>query len=274
MDGTNEAHVKRLNGKTVAITGAAQKVGKALAELLAGDYGCTVFALDSAPPAEGWSIPGGAGKIHFVECDICDEPAWPKVTETMAAMTSHIDMLINAGSVSHPFAKFTALTIEECRKSIKPNLFGVLFGIHALFPLIAKSVSPGIVNISDSTSMLPLPGFASHSASQSALNAFTESLQGELSGNMVRVTLVITPQELLSEDGDRHAAEKRHAKYAKKIAVALNRGKKRIVIGSDPRVMGLIHRISPSLAARFIAWEFRTSKRAKFISLFADERKK
>lgn len=92
-----------LGGKTYAITGASNGMGKHLAEKLA-ERGASVFMLNrtsahsSTAFEEVKKIAKNADAVHLVDCDLCDFASVRSAANSVKAITNQLDGLIcNAG---------------------------------------------------------------------------------------------------------------------------------------------------------------------------------
>jgi short-subunit dehydrogenase len=112
-------------------------------------------------------------------------------------------------------------------------------------------------------SYAPVPGQTLYGATKAALNLLSEGLRSELTGTNVHLTVVypgaigtnIAANSGLSMEGmdtesTRTVVDPKDA--GEQIVVAIEKNKKRILIGQDASFMWLLNRLSPDLAARTI----------------------
>ena len=101
-----------------------------------------------------------------------------------------VDALVNNAGVGL-LGVFEGTPMAAVRGTFETNLFGAMAVTQAFLPQFRHRKTGVIVNVSSSTTLLPLPMVAAYTASKAAINAFTESLALELEPFNVRVRLRI-----------------------------------------------------------------------------------
>ncbi|HWR11892.1 MAG TPA: SDR family NAD(P)-dependent oxidoreductase [Rectinemataceae bacterium] len=142
----------RFMGKVAVITGAAQGIGRQIANDMA-DEGATVIISDinkTDIDATVQEIVAKGGKAFPYLCDISNREQIDKLVETIVATHSRLDILVNNAGILIP------ATIEETSdqlidKTIDINLKGVLWAIRAVTPHMKKAGYGRIVNIASIT---------------------------------------------------------------------------------------------------------------------------
>lgn len=115
--------------------------------------------------------------------DVTDPAALQAAAERIQQETSTLDILINNAGVFFPSTNLTELRRESLTQSFAVNSIAPLLLSQQLLPLLQKSASPRIVNITAPTRPLSqLQGTEHHSymASRYALNALTKMMALEL----------------------------------------------------------------------------------------------
>lgn len=125
------------------VTGAASGIGAAVTRSVA-KAGGKVLALDVNDGA-GRTLADETGAIYR-HCDVTDLDDWLGVTEFLAASQTEFGwptrIHLNAGiQIAPPNAPleeyaFESLTVERYRRMMGVNVDGVVFGLHALLPLL------------------------------------------------------------------------------------------------------------------------------------------
>lgn len=163
---------------TAVVTGGTSGIGAATSIYLA-ELGAKVYALGLKSTL--LEIPSGLN-IEAVEMDVTDEPAVEKFFKGLKSL----DILFNGAGVNLP----NQHEIKSFKKSIDINLNSV-FNISTLArPLLAKSKTGSIVNVS---SMLAIFGNAdgpAYSASKGAIDQVTKSLAIAYAQDGIRVNAV------------------------------------------------------------------------------------
>ena len=128
--------MRRFEGRTAVVSGAAQGIGKAVA-LRLGDEGATVIAVDLNGQGAAVTAKAIGGKSISLQCDIGDPDSVSKLFSAVAGKSGKLDVLVNAAAIV-PFVKWDELTFEEWRRVMRVNLDGLYLTVH-LFNCIGVS---------------------------------------------------------------------------------------------------------------------------------------
>jgi NAD(P)-dependent dehydrogenase (short-subunit alcohol dehydrogenase family) len=178
-------------GLVAVVTGAAQGIGRAIAEELHG-RGARLVLVDCN--AEGVSATAkclrGAGgpAVNFVVTDLAEPAAVAALAAQLAAFEANVDVLINnAGiEIDMPFEKITAQLFDRV---VAVNLRAPLLVSQALAPMFPES-GGAIVNISSIHAEHAFPNAIPYACSKAGLMALTRNLALELAGRRIRVNAV------------------------------------------------------------------------------------
>ena len=135
-----------INSGTALVTGANKGIGKEIArQLLAA--GLTVY-VGSRDAERGLRAVEelGAGARPLV-IDVTDG----KSIAAAAEQVEHLDILVNNAGVSAQGTDITEAGVEEFRQVYETNVFGVVAVTNAFLPLLRRSPTPRIVNVSSET---------------------------------------------------------------------------------------------------------------------------
>ncbi|MCQ3936889.1 MAG: hypothetical protein DPW18_07560 [Chloroflexi bacterium] len=170
---------------TTFITGANRGIGLAFTrEYLA--RGGRVFAACRAPAEAARLHPlktTYGGRLTLVPLDVTDSKSIEAAAEQVQRETDALDLLINNAGVFFPSAGFADLNPESLGQSFAVNSTAPMMVSQKLMPLLQKSASPKIVNITAPTrpiAQLQRTENHSYTASRYALNAMTKMLSLEL----------------------------------------------------------------------------------------------
>ena len=176
--------MKKLEGKSAIITGAAGGIGKATARLFA-EEGASVLATDiQIGRLEEWtkgSSPAVVGFRHDV--GLADD--WKKVVETAVLLFGKIDILVNNAGIFHAGSNVETCSEEEWEKFIRTNLSGAFLGVKAALPFL-KLQGGSIVNVASIAAMVGGNGPA-YSASKGGLRMLTRDMAIEFAPFGIRV---------------------------------------------------------------------------------------
>ena len=137
-----------LKNRTALVTGAAQGIGYAIAEMLAnGGMNIAVVDINADKAARAAAALDGPG-AHAAgfPCDVSDNASIARMTADVAAAFGGIDVVVNSACIMSA-TKIPDLTREEWDKTLAVNLTGTFFIIQSALPYLKKSPAGRIINI-------------------------------------------------------------------------------------------------------------------------------
>lgn len=199
-----------LEGRVVLITGAARRVGAAIARRLHQSGAKVALHYRTAQgEAEALARDLNAQRSDsaiLIQADLRDTPALPRLVSDVLAHTGRLDVLVNNASSFFP----TPLgQIDEAAWDdlVGSNFKAPLFLSQACAPALRRSQG-AIVNITDIHAERPLAGYPLYSAAKGALLTLTRALAIELAPG-IRVNAVAPGAILWPEDGQFPGPERR-----------------------------------------------------------------
>ena len=193
-----------MQGSAVLVTGAARRIGAAIARALhAAGARVVLHCRSSRAEAEKLAAELNgtrAGSCAIVQADLLEVAALPRLAEDAARAFGRLDGLVNNASSFHatPFGTITPAQWEDL---VGSNLRAPLFLAQAAAAHLRRSRG-AIVNIVDIHAERPLEDFVVYSIAKSGLAGLTRSLALEL-GPDVRVNGV-APGAILWPDRGEH----------------------------------------------------------------------
>lgn len=181
------------DSKIAVVTGGNKGVGYGACRLLAEAGVCVV--LTARDEARGKKAAGTLQKegldVRFYPLDVTDMESADQLAAYLADEFGRLDILINNAAILND-RSLTALTVDlgTLQKTINTNTFGPLRVCQALVPLLKKSPSGRVVNVSSwfgSMADMHGGGYAAYRISKAALNAFTQILAEDLQGTNITV---------------------------------------------------------------------------------------
>lgn len=181
-----------LENKVCVITGAAQGIGKGIAEQFAAD-GAMVYACDLREGAmEEWTRECGKKndtRIMPMYFDVTDAAAVKNAFMSIFKAEKRIDVLVNNAGVV--FNKKIGMIIrQETELMFRINVIAVIELVQLASRLMARTGGGSIVNIASVTAVLGSPGQSAYSATKGAIISFTKSAAKELAPQGIRVNAV------------------------------------------------------------------------------------
>jgi NAD(P)-dependent dehydrogenase (short-subunit alcohol dehydrogenase family) len=187
------------NEKVALITGANKGLGLEIARQLA-QKGCTVLlgARDLTRGTEAAETLKELGDVRAIEIDYARPDTIPHAAKTIEAEFGRLDILVNNAGIADSADGLPSQTdVAAVERIFATNFIGTLRVTQAMLPLIKKSTSGRIVNMSSNLGSLTFNGdpawkFAQskllgYCASKAALNMLTVQLAYELRDTNIKV---------------------------------------------------------------------------------------
>jgi pteridine reductase len=199
-----------LSGRVALVTGAGRRLGRALAEALAG-RGMTL-ALHHHASGQGAAelrdrILARGGRSACFSADLRDAEAARALAGRVVAEFGRLDVLVNSAAVMHRLG-VEETTPEVWDAVLDLNLRSVFFCTQGAAPAL-RSVRGKVVNLADLSGLEPWPGFAAHSVSKAGVVMLTKvlarSLAPDVTVNAIAPGAVLVPEEYDAEERDRLA---------------------------------------------------------------------
>ena len=184
-----------LDQQVAIVTGAAQGIGRKIAEGLAGEGARVVVADIQAADAAADSLGGIA-----VAADVSDPRACERMAQAAIDAYGRIDILVNNAGIWSSLVPtpFEDLSVEEWRRVFDVNVLGMWLATRAVAPFMREAGRGRIINLASGTPYKGVPMFMHYVASKGAVIAMTRVLAKELGGDNVLVN-TIAPGFTLSD---------------------------------------------------------------------------
>lgn len=253
-------------GSVVVVTGGASGIGRALVAVCCA-RGADVVVLDD-DEAGLEACRHDFPRVEGYRCDVGNYAAVRRAADALRSRFDRLDLLIvNAGiAASGDFGK-TPLPV--LRRVMDVNFWGAVHCCRAFVPELrstAMGSGAAICFVLSALALSAVSGKAGYSASKHAAAALAEALAAELAGSGVSVTSVFpgaTRTDLVARgfavDPVRQEIEARHLakgmspdRVARRAIVAVERGRSRVVVGVDARLIDVLARHSPGMNRRLL----------------------
>lgn len=166
----------KLNGRVAIVTGAAQGIGRAIADKLVGE-GATVAIAD----INGEGIEKVAGEIGAlaVQADISQEADAERIVETVLAEHGKVDALVHAAAII-PFVAWDEVDFAYWRKIISVDLDGTYLIGRAVEKPMREAGYGRIVNIASNAFYAGTPNMGPYLAAKGGVVGLTRAQATEL----------------------------------------------------------------------------------------------
>ena len=168
--------------KTVFITGAAKRIGKAIA-LAFKDLGWNIIIHYNSSKKDADELANKINKdnpdtARTVQGDLDKEADITKILNDIDDIFPSLDLLVNNASTFYP-TPIEEISDDHWEKLIGSNLKGPLFLIQGLKDKL-KASNGSIINITDTNLSKGVPNYSIYSAAKAGLEAITKGLAREL----------------------------------------------------------------------------------------------
>jgi NAD(P)-dependent dehydrogenase (short-subunit alcohol dehydrogenase family) len=182
----------RLSGKRAVITGAAQGIGKAIAEAFAAEGAELLLAdIDGERLTEAAATLGQEGIVIDVARKAEIEQLFARVSERWGGL----DILVNNAGVTHA-AELDDLTEEDFDRVFAINLKSALWATQSAARLMGQGSA--VVNMSSVNAVLAIPNQIPYAVSKAALKQLTNVTALALAPKGIRVN-AIGPGSIMTE---------------------------------------------------------------------------
>lgn len=182
----------RLTGKVAVITGAADGIGRAIAEGMAREAAQVWLGdIDDAKGEAAAAALRAAGhSATYVHCDVAEDADIAGLIGAALAGAGRIDVLVNNAAVAIGGRPVYEMTDAEWHRLIAVNLTSVFRGCkHALPHMIARK-SGSIVNMASAQGHIGLDGWTAYAGAKGAVMAMTRQMAVEFGPHGVRVNSI------------------------------------------------------------------------------------
>ncbi len=249
--------------KVAIVTGAASGLGKALAEGLA-QSGAFVILADVNPEGveeAARAIKRAGHNAEAATVDVTDFEAVKGLVETTVQEHGRLDYLFNNAGILI-FGEARDCSIQDWRSVIDLDLYGVVNGMVAAYPIMAEQGFGHIVNTSSVEGLVPFPVMGSYVASKYGVVGLSNALRAEGAALGVKVSVAcpgyvttkiietskmvkIDRQKILDDVMDSMGITPEEC--VSKILRGVERNKATIVIGWWAKTIWRLQRMSPGL---------------------------
>jgi short-subunit dehydrogenase len=183
-------------GKVVHLTGASSGIGRAASVRLAA-AGATVLLVarseDLLAEVAG-EIEAAGGTAYSYRCDLADLEQVDALVTKVLDRHDHVDVLVNnAGMSIRRKVRHSVDRFHDFERPMQLNYFAAVRLTMGLLPTMVERESGQVVNISSWAALLRPARFSGYAASKAALEAWSDSVQGEVLDDGVVFTNVHMP---------------------------------------------------------------------------------
>jgi short-subunit dehydrogenase len=180
-----------IRDKVVIVTGASDGIGLATARRLAAAGAKVVLSARSQEKLEATAqeLKAQGYEATAIPADMRRQADVDQLIAAAHRQYGQIDVLINNAGQAIA-GDIASLDLEAFRQVIDLNIFGPVYAMQAVVPLMRQNGGGIIVNVSSMVSKMAIPGLSGYASTKSALNMISQTARGELAPENIRVITV------------------------------------------------------------------------------------
>jgi NAD(P)-dependent dehydrogenase (short-subunit alcohol dehydrogenase family) len=176
-----------LDGKVAIITGGANGIGRATAEVFVAEGARVVIAdIDDGAGAEVTGALGDAAA--FEHTDVADRASVRSVVENAVARFGGLHVMVNNAGIASSFRRFMDDDLRDFDRVMQVDLYGVLVGTQEAARRLGTGGS--IINTTSIAGISPGIGLTTYRAAKAAVTHFSRSAAIELAERGIRVNVI------------------------------------------------------------------------------------
>ena len=184
----------KLKNLNALITGGSQGLGKTIAEHFLREGAnvvlCARSGKDLCATRDELAKKFSGQKVLSRTCDVSSEAQVNELVTFALRELGSLDALVLNAGIYGPMGPTESVPLDEWRRAIDINLFGVLLPCRAVIPYFKKAGHGKIVVLSGGGATNPLPNISSYAASKAAVVRLMETLAEELRAFHVDVNAI------------------------------------------------------------------------------------
>jgi NAD(P)-dependent dehydrogenase (short-subunit alcohol dehydrogenase family) len=183
--------MKRLEGKSAVVTGAASGIGRATAKLFA-EHGAKVVAVDRAPEVEATvaDILAQGGTALALVRDTSKEADVADYIETAVRTHGGLDVCFANAGVSGGMRAFDEWTVEEWNRILSINLVGTFLAIKYATRVMVPAGHGSIICTASVAGLRSGAGGPPYSASKAGVISLVQTSANQFGGTGVRINAI------------------------------------------------------------------------------------
>ena len=166
----------KLQDRVAIVTGAAQGIGKAVADKLAAE-GAKVVAVDVN--GEGAERTAAVLDGTAVQADVSKPEDVQRAVDETLSRHGRVDVLANVAAIV-PFTAWDEITFDDWRRIMSVNLDGIFLTIKTVEGPMREAGYGRIVNVASNVILAGTPNLAHYVAAKGGVWAFTRAAAREL----------------------------------------------------------------------------------------------
>jgi len=254
--------------KTIVITGAGSGIGRSLAIALSREGAnialCDINTKNLSETEQ--VIRSSPVNTLAMKVDVANLGEFKEFAAQVSHKLGGADVLINNAGISMS-ELIESMTPEQLHSLLWTNFGGVVHGCHAFLPQLKVREEGQIVNVGSVFSFGGQYGQAAYVSSKFAIRGYTETLIMELRKTKIAVSLAVPGAISTNLISNGHHSKKLLGSFdtsdfarlhertsqntpdacARKLIAGMRRGRRRIIIGGDARLLTFLATYAPRI---------------------------
>jgi 3-oxoacyl-[acyl-carrier protein] reductase len=184
----------KLKNLNALITGGSQGLGKVIAEFFLREGASVVICSrgekELLATRDELAKKFPAQKVFAKTCDVSSEAQVNELLAFALRELGSLDALVLNAGIYGPMGATESVSLDEWKRALEINLYGVLLPCRAVIPLFKKVGRGKIVVLSGGGATNPLPNISAYAASKAAVIRLMETLAEELKSFHVDVNAI------------------------------------------------------------------------------------
>jgi NAD(P)-dependent dehydrogenase (short-subunit alcohol dehydrogenase family) len=183
--------MKRLEGKSAVVTGAASGIGRATA-LLFAEHGARVVAVDRAPEVEATAaaIREKGGEAVALIRDTSQEADVADYIETAVRTHGKLDIVYANAGVSGGLREFDDWSVEDWARILSINLIGTFLAIKYAARVMVPAGGGSIICTASVAGLRSGAGGPPYSASKAGVVSLVQTSANQFGGTGIRINAI------------------------------------------------------------------------------------
>ncbi|MFW0793539.1 3-oxoacyl-ACP reductase FabG [Gordonia sp. CPCC 205515] len=179
-----------LDNKTAVITGAAQGIGYAIAELFVAEGSRVIVAdIDGAAAEVAAKQLGGPDVARGVRCDVTSADDVDAMLAAAADAFGPVDVMVNNAGITRD-ATMRNMTEDQFDQVINVHLKGTWNGVRKAAAIMRERKTGTIVNLSSLSGKVGMVGQTNYSAAKAGIVGMTKAAAKEVAHHGVRINAI------------------------------------------------------------------------------------
>jgi len=175
----------KLEERNAWITGGSQGLGEAIAESFVREGANLLICAREPVRLEAarqrlQKLAGPHRRVLARPCDVASEEQVNELAAFALREMGSLQILVNNAGIYGPMGPTESVPLEQWKKALEINLYGVLLPCRSVIPHFKQSGAGKIIILSGGGATNPLPNISSYAASKAAAVRLMETLAEEL----------------------------------------------------------------------------------------------